>query len=89
MEISKEKIESLKKRAQDVNNKIVAATTRKEMAQKRVKELLKELGYDAESMSNSQILDVINQLEQKESEKAASFEKEIIAAENVLNSQAE
>lgn len=89
MEISKEKIESLKKRAQDVNNKIVAATIRKEMAQKRVKELLKELGYDAESMSNSQILEVINQLEQKESEKAASFEKEIIAAENVLNSQAE
>lgn len=84
--ISKEKIDELKKRAQTINNKIVEANTKKEIAQKRVKELLFELGYDnAETLSNDEILEIINNLEQKEHDKAAKFEEQIKKAEEILN----
>ena len=85
---SKEALEALKKRAADVNNKIIAATTKKELAQKRVLELLNELGYEnPEQLSNEEILKIIEDLEQKEAEKVDKFEKEIEAAEKVLNNQ--
>lgn len=85
--ITKEQIESLKKRAQDVNTRIVSVTTKKEMAQKRVTELLNELGIDSTGLSSEDILNKINELEQKETDKVNKFKESIEAAEKILNAQ--
>lgn len=84
-QVTKEFIEDLKKRASEVNNKIIQASTKKEIAQKRVKELLAELGYDSDSMSNEEILALIEKLEKEEAEKVDKFKQEIEAAEAQIN----
>lgn len=84
-QVTKEFIEDLKKRASEVNNKIIQASTKKEIAQKRVKELLTELGYDSDSMSNEEILALIEKLEKEEAKKVDKFKQEIEAAEAQIN----
>lgn len=77
------KLADLRERAEAINTAIITAEAKKQIAEKRVQELLKEMGYD-ENMSPDKIQELIETLEKEEEEKLVLLEKEIIEAEEIL-----
>ena len=81
---TKKEIQELNERAKAVNEAIVAARTKKEMAEKRVKELLSELGYSTD-LTREEIEKVIEECEASERAKIDKFRSDIEEAEKILN----
>lgn len=80
---TKQEIEKLNARATEVNTQIVQAKTKKELAEKRVKELLKELGYSPD-LTRDEITKIIEECDQTEAQKIKKFREDIEKAEKIL-----
>ena len=83
--VTKEEIESLKKRASEVNNKIISLNTKKEIAQKEIQTLLEELGYD-KNMSIEEVQNLVETLIKEETEQFNAFKTKVESTEKVIES---
>lgn len=82
---TKEEIDSLKKKALELNNKIISINTKKEIAQKEIQSILEELGYDKD-MKLEDIQTLVEDLIRKETQEFNDFKLKVDETEELINS---
>lgn len=80
---TKEEIESLKRRASDVNNKIISLNTKKEIATKEIQSILEELGYNKD-MKLDEVEQLLEKLMTKENEEFEAFKSKVEETEKII-----
>ena len=83
--VTKEEIEALKKRASEVNNKIISLNTKKDIAKKEIQAILEELGYDKD-MPLEEVEKLIETLMKQETEQFNEFKSKVEDTEKLINS---